>query len=226
MGLLTRGRGGCLTLAGIFLGVLLLWETWAVYPLKVLVVFLHEISHGLAAVLTGGSILEIEVNAEQGGFCRTSGGIRFLTLSAGYLGSMLFGAVILVTAAHSTRDRLLCSALGVFLIAITLLYVRNGFGFAFGLLFGVALIGLSRLGSAGAADLSLRTVGLTSCLYAVLDIKSDILDRPGIGSDADMLAQSTGIPTLVWGVVWILAALVVTGFALIVSLRARERPGS
>jgi len=36
--------------------ILFLWNTWVVYPLKILVVFFHELSHGLMAVVTGGSI--------------------------------------------------------------------------------------------------------------------------------------------------------------------------
>jgi hypothetical protein len=50
---------------------------------------------------------------------------------------------------------------------------------------------------------------MTSCLYAVLDIKSDVLDRPHLPSDAAMLAEATGIPTVFWGILWIGVALVV-----------------
>ena len=57
----------------------------------------------------------------------------------------------------------------------------------------------------------LTVLGLTSCLYAILDIKSDIIDRPGLRSDAHMLAELTGIPTLVWGAFWIALALVACG---------------
>ena len=54
------------------------------------------------------------------------------------------------------------------------------------------------------------TLGLTSALYAILDIKSDILDRPHLRSDAFMLSELTGIPTVAWGAIWIAAALAVT----------------
>ena len=57
-------------------------------------------------------------------------------------------------------------------------------------------------------------LGLTSVLYAILDIKSDILDRPGLESDAHMLAELTGIPTVAWGVVWIAVALIAAGLLL------------
>jgi hypothetical protein len=92
-------------------------------------------------------------------------------------------------------------------VALTLLYVRNPFGLGFGLLFGSALVlAASRLPSLWNGRL-LMALGLTSCLYAVLDIKSDVLDRPGLPSDAAMLAELTGVPTLVWGTLWIGAAV-------------------
>ena len=47
----------------------------------------------------------------------------------------------------------------------------------------------------------------TSCLYAVLDIQSDILEKPGVQSDARMLEEETHIPTLIWGLLWISIAL-------------------
>jgi hypothetical protein len=56
----------------------------------------------------------------------------------------------------------------------------------------------------------LTVLGLTSCLYAILDIKSDILDRPKAHSDAYMLSEMTAIPTAVWGFLWIGLALLVS----------------
>jgi hypothetical protein len=199
-------------LALILLAVTLLWSTWLVYPLKILVVFFHELSHGLAAILTGGSIVEIQLQKEQGGVCITQGGNRFLTLSAGYLGSLLFGGTILVMAARSRNDKRITATLGVILLAVTLLFVRPWFGF--GMLFGlgsaaVLLLAACYLGKTG-NDWLLQTIGLTSCLYAVLDIKSDILDRPELRSDARMLAELTGIPTLLWGIAWLIVALCAT----------------
>ena len=62
------GRGGARfdwatfgLLCAIYLVVAYLWDTHWVYPLKLIVVFLHEISHGLAALATGGRIVEIQV---------------------------------------------------------------------------------------------------------------------------------------------------------------------
>jgi hypothetical protein len=80
------------------------------------------------------------------------------------------------------------------------------FATAFGIAFGAVLFVVSLRAGAIGNRAALYLLGLTSCLYAVLDIKSDILDRPELTSDAKMLAELTGVSTLVWGVVWIVTA--------------------
>jgi hypothetical protein len=81
--------------------------------------------------------------------------------------------------------------------------MRSAFGFAFGLGFAIALVLAARKLPAIWNARILSILGLTSALYAILDIKSDIIDRPGMESDARMLADMTGVPTVVWGVLWI-----------------------
>ncbi len=183
--------------------VWLLWWSPVIYPLKLFVVLLHEASHGAMAVATGGTIDRIVVTPDQGGVCYCPGGNAFLTLSAGYLGSLGWGALILMLArAKRPGPRNVTTVIGLAVLLLTALYVRNGFGILFGALFGAALIALRSTGRT-VHVLTLTALGLTSCLYALLDIKSDVLDRPYMESDAHMLAQMTGIPTVVWGVLWI-----------------------
>lgn len=197
------------------------WWTPVVYPLKVFVVFLHEISHGLVSVITGGSIERITLDPRLGGACHCPGGDPFLTLSAGYLGSLGWGALLLETGRRSTRrpDRIV-RWMGALVALLTVLYVRGVFGIAFGLLFGIGLVLLASRASTKVSRLVLFGLGLTSCLYAVLDIKSDVLDRPGLRSDARMLFELTGVPTLVWGVLWISVAGFVSTWLLIRALRS------
>jgi len=196
----------------VYFGALwLLWNTPVVYPLKIFVVLLHETSHALVAVATGGTLHHIVLNPYQGGATYTSGGNAFLTLSAGYLGSLLWGS-LMIMAAQSRRlpADWVNWAIGGLVVVLSAVYVRGGFGILFGALFGLALIVVSQKLSAGLNRSLLLTLGLTSSLYAILDIKSDILDRPNMNSDAHMLAQLTGVPTLVWGILWIGLAVVVS----------------
>jgi len=84
----------------------------------------------------------------------------------------------------------------------------------FGFTFGAALLAASRYLSQRVNRFLLLGLGLTSALYAILDIKSDILARPHLRSDAAMLAEMTGVPTAAWGLLWIGIALLVTAWLL------------
>jgi len=195
-----------------FVALWLLWDTALVYPLKIFVVLLHEISHAAVAVATGGSIERIELNPLQGGACYCPGGSAFLTLSAGYLGSFAWGGLMFTAArARRVRAEWVTGFIGVLVLALTLLYVRTPFGVAFGILFGAAMLGVARKATRTLNRTLLLALGLTSALYAILDIKSDVIDRPGAQSDAYMLAELTGVPTVLWGAAWIALAL---GFSL------------
>jgi hypothetical protein len=201
--------------AAYFVALWLLWDTPIVYPLKVFVVMLHEISHGIAAVATGGAIRSIEVTFNEGGACYCGGGNAFVTLTAGYLGSLLWGALLLTLAVgRPRRHKVTLIAIGAMLAIVTLLYIRNVFGVLFGLAAGLSLIGAARVASAAIDRGILMVLGLTSCLYAILDIKSDVIDRPTAHSDAYMLAEMTGVPTPIWGGLWIIIALIVSGLLL------------
>jgi hypothetical protein len=210
----TRRHLGFLLGFGLYFGLLwLFWWSPVVYPLKVFVVFLHEISHGMASIATGGSIQQITLDPRLGGTCSCPGGNAFLTLSAGYLGSLAWGGIILELGRWAPqRPDWIVRSLGLLVAILTVLYVRGGFGIAFGLLFGVALILIALRLSRQVNRTLLTALGLTSCLYAVLDIKGDILDHPERPSDAHMLAELTGVPTVAWGILWIGAALIVGGW--------------
>jgi len=103
------------------------------------------------------------------------------------------------------------STIGLAVILLTIFFVRSGFGIVFGILFGAVMITVSlRIGELWNKRV-LLALGLTSALYAILDIKDDILDRPEIQSDAQMLAEATGIGTAtMWGVLWISIAIFVS----------------
>ena len=194
----------------IFIAIGFLWNTLFVYPLKIFVVFMHEVSHGLAAIATGGRILEIQINPQQGGHALTQGGSRFWTLTAGYLGSLLWGGIILLLAARTRFDKAISILIGVGMVAISIGFGESTFTYLFGIGFGVALIAIGFYLPEAVNDWVLRIIGVTSCLYAILDIKSDVLDRSSLRSDARMLSEITGIATEVWGALWILIAIALT----------------
>ena len=210
-----RKLGFVFGFAVFFACLWLLWNTPVVYPLKIFVVLLHEVSHAIAVVASGGAVTGITLDPYQGGATHFVGGSAFLALNAGYLGSLLWGA-LLFTAAQSGRVRSdwVNGAIGGIVIALTIFFVRGWFGIVFGIVFGLAMVIVSREASRTLNRRLLWVLGLTSALYAILDIKSDVLDRPDLRSDAAVLGEMLGVPTLVVGFVWIAIALAFSGWLL------------
>ncbi len=213
-----KSKRRILFLGGFLLYFGLLWSLWdtaVIYPLKIFVVLLHEVSHAAAAVATGGSVERILLDVHQGGATYTRGGNAFITLSAGYLGSLLWGALFIVLAfSRWLKPRWIVGGVGGTVLLLTLFLVRGLFGMGFGILFAAGLIASARYLGQGLNRSLLLGLGLTSTLYAILDIKSDVLDRPQLPSDAAMLAKMTGIPTAIWGFLWIGIALLVSALLL------------
>jgi hypothetical protein len=96
------------------------------YPIRLFVTFIHEGGHALAAVLTGGSVSSMTVAADGSGLTYSRGGFSLLISSAGYLGTTIFGAVLLFLAQKESRAKMLLSACGVFVLLLTAGFVNGG----------------------------------------------------------------------------------------------------
>lgn len=191
----------------IALAVFALMSTPLLYPLRILIVFFHELSHGLAAILTGGSIESLTLSADEGGLVWTRGGSPFLIFSAGYVGSLLVGVLLFLIALRTEVDRAAVAALGLIMLVIAALYIRDGFPLIFCLLTGAALLLMARFLPHTVSDLTLRIVGLASMLYVPQDIISDTITRSELRSDARMLAEEFGGATVLWGGAWLLISI-------------------
>ena len=199
--------------------VLALWNTPLLLPLRILVVLFHEISHGLAAILTGGSIESLTVSTDEGGLAVTRGGSRFWILSAGYLGSLVCGVVLFLAALWGRTDRVTLGLLGLLLLLITALYLRGLFAIVFGLATGIACLAIARFLSHPVNDLVLRIIGLTSMVYVPRDIISDTIARAHLRSDAYMLGLEFAGGAIFWGVLWLILSFFVIAWCLWVGLR-------
>jgi len=196
-------------LLAITAAVFALWHTPVVVPIKILVVFLHEMSHAAAAWLTGGSVEQISVSPRQGGFAITRGGNRFAILSAGYLGSLLMGVALLLAALRGTADRAIIALLGASLLLVTALYVRDLFAAAF---CGVAGVLFAADGAAFGPPCQRSDVArdrLDQRHLVPYDIFDDTIARAGLPSDARMLAQEFGGTPVIWGALWLVISLAV-----------------
>lgn len=209
-------------LLAIVTAIFIFWSYPVLYPLKLLVVFFHESSHALITVLTGGEVLELMLDAQQGGHVISVGGNRFLTLSSGYLGSLVWGIVIYLLAVRTRFDKPLMGALGASIIGMAFFFSSESFAMTFSIIVGVVMMASAYFVPMKINDMILRVIGLTSMLYAPLDIYSDTIQRSHLRSDAFMLAEEIGGSTMLWGGIWISISVVLLALTLYVSLKGEE----
>ena len=214
--------------AAAVLGVFF-WNSWPLYPFKLLVVLMHESGHAAATLLVGGSVERIQISPDEGGvtFSRyVPSLLRAIVISsAGYVGSTVSGCVLLWTAARSKEGRWPLIALAAWCALVTVLYVRDGFTLIFVGGCALALGLLARFGPALLRRGVLVFLAAFSCCYALYDIRDDLLhlSSGSGGTDADALARATFIPAIVWGVAWGLLSILLVALTLrrILVLQAR-----
>src|SRR5215204_4939191 len=94
------------------------------YPFRIFVTFIHEGGHALAALLTGNSVQSLSVATNASGETYTTqGGLisQIVVSSAGYLGSMAFGALLLVLIRKSIAARIVLLGSGALVFGLTII---------------------------------------------------------------------------------------------------------
>ncbi len=188
---------------GIALISFFFWNSHAIYPVKLFVVLCHEVCHGIASVLTGGKLIAIEINEHLGGQCLSKGGIPFVVASAGYLGSLTIGAMLFISGYKKTFSIWLCTILAAILLLFASNFIIGTLGKILSLLFVVVLFVSPRFFNIIIHSYLMKILGLLSSLYALIDIKEDLLTFEYRESDAQVLAEITNIPAIFWGLLWL-----------------------
>jgi len=215
-----------LIVAGCYIiAIAILWHVpvlmWIIYPFKLLTVGFHEMSHAIAGVLTCARIHSMELDPDEGGATRMSGGIPWITLPAGYLGSSFIGACLIACGFDTNASKIACLVMSVFFL-LTLWWARRNV-LTWVLILGT--VGIIILFWFVAESVALRFlilfIGVMSCLYVLWDIIDDTIARKVNTSDAAAFARICGCcPSQVWGVIWLLVAFVYFVLGIIVGLVA------
>lgn len=201
-------------------------------PLQVLQTFLHEASHALACIFTGGwvsGLTIVEDGKGHGGLTFCHGGFPFIYSQAGYIGETLWGCLLIALARFQRISRIILMVLGVGLGILTLLvmpgtmFVEHRWLEGLGsMIWGLALSGFLfftgfRL-SDKFAHVLLLFIAVQSCLSSLTGAWTILLQStgafPGTWSDATNMQSLTGIPALFWGLSWSLFSVGMMSFVL------------
>ncbi|MEC7984835.1 MAG: M50 family metallopeptidase, partial [Myxococcota bacterium] len=109
------------------------WGRYILYPFAMLSTWAHEMGHGIAAILTGGTFSHLYLYQNLGGTAYCAAGSPFLqpiVSIGGLLGPSICGGIIIAQSARSTfRSQLILILLTVLMIVSWVIWVRNVFGF-------------------------------------------------------------------------------------------------
>lgn len=197
------------------------WNSIFIYPIKLFVVLCHEICHGLTALFTGGYVVSLEINSYLGGQCTTGGGVPFIIASAGYLGSLGIGSLLFFSGYNSKLGIYFLTSLSVIFLLFTANYMEGTLTSVAAFLFAVLLFISPRYLPDYVNSFTMKTLGLISSIYVLIDIKEDLITLEYRESDAEILAALSGIPAIVWGFFWLL----ITGGVIFLLIRYSVKEG-
>jgi hypothetical protein len=200
---------------------------YLVYPIRLFVTFIHEGSHALASLLTGSSVQSLTVSTDGSGMVYSVPSNFFAALlisSAGYLGTTAFGTLLLVMIRRAYSARIVLAASAGFVGLMTLFFgllapawnvfsAHVGLGsvaftVASGAILTAGLLAIAKYASPKVARFTLSFLAVQCILNAFSDLKTlFFINAPFVGSDiqtdAANMTQATGIPGIVWVLIWI-----------------------
>ena len=212
------------------------------YPFRIFVTFIHEGGHAIAALLTGNSVdsLSVAMNA-SGETYTTQGGLisQVFISSAGYLGSMAFGAVLLALIRKAIAARIVLLSCAVLIFALTMIYglfkpiftfnTWSGIPFTLfaGTFISLGLVLIAKFASAKVATFFVSFLAVQCVLNALFDLKTVFFLSspfvPAVSTDAVNMAHATGIPPIFWAAIWIALALGILWFAMRLYVAGRDK---
>jgi hypothetical protein len=183
------------------------------YPVTLLVTFLHEFGHAMGSLLTGGTVDGLQINPDGSGYTVTRGGNQAIILMGGYLGSAVLGNLLFYIGARKIRyTQVTLIVLAVIMALAGLIWFESFI--STGLLFGFAITLYLIARYTGWDRDVLMFLGLAAALYIIQDF------NVGPSSDLAKYEEVVGfLPAKFWMFVWLFFA----GFLFFLSLRRMFR---
>lgn len=180
-------------------------------PFKWLESYFHELSHGIATVLSGGLVSHIQLFPNGAGFCFSQGGSPLFIGFAGYLGAACWGYLIYLLATWPRGIRVSFALLGALVVLSGLLWGRDVLTFAILAVLAIVFLLPLKLNKNKILTQFLRVVGLMIMLNALAS-PTVLLGLDGQG-DAVLLAEHSWIPAWIWVGLWLLCSACALFFA-------------
>ncbi|GAA6173027.1 M50 family metallopeptidase [Colwellia sp. KU-HH00111] len=175
-------------------------------PFNWLESYFHEISHGIAAIVTGGTILRIQLFANGAGLCTTQGGMAVVISFSGYAGATLWGwGIYKLASAHQRAAQVFSVFILLLLICSVIFWGRDILTWFILAILAVVFLLTIKLKKINYLQGLMQLFGLLILLNS-MSSPTYLLDGRHIG-DGAALASVTFVPEIVWVLTWFAFAL-------------------
>jgi hypothetical protein len=218
-----------IAVAASFVLPLIPFLKYILLPFDYLNTHFHEMFHAIACVMTGGRVDSIKVFINSEGVTTTIGGFGPFISMAGYLGASLLGAFIVKSAHNEANSRKWLKSLAVVLLVVQVIWVRGTnldslFGWTIGFIWGFVLLLAANKLNGRTVILAAQFVGIQQCLNSIKSLRDlVILSGTNSSTDAHNMQQMTGIPAIVWALIWLVVGLFGVGMAAVTLNRTPEK---
>jgi hypothetical protein len=202
-------------------------------PVTQFTTMVHELSHALVCIATGGYITGLTIvsdGAGHGGLTNCIGGMPFFYTQAGYLGTAVFGSLLIFVGQYPRLSKFILIFLGTAMAAASLFLIGGnvlatglaGVGsFLWGIVMSTFLIFAGIKLKPHTANLLLLFLAIqtalnsfTGILYLV-QLGLGLSPSGGAWSDAsNMATMPPYIPAVVWSLFWFLSSIALLTFTI------------
>jgi len=199
----------------ILIAGLFLWNTPVIYPIKLFVVMLHELSHAIMGIVTGGKITAMSVGLDLSGKCQIQGGNQIAIASVGYLGSLLWGIVIFISPNNLKSGKWILISFAIMILSISIYTSYSNLTFVFlSLVTSIIILLFALFLRINIVSLLVRGIGLISCVYVLFDMKEDLFSRNDVITDVTILSSLTGIPGILISILWLVFSFIMIALVI------------
>jgi hypothetical protein len=205
-GMATRSPRRALILAALLFAaveMLVPFGRQILYPFALMGTWVHEMGHGLTAILLGGRFDRLEIFADGSGLAHSfhmPGWQSGLVSIGGLLAPPVVGCVVLALARGGRRGRIILMALAATLLISVGIWVRSAAGLVAMPLVAIALGLVAWRGSGDSNLLVAQLVGILLALDTVTRIDYLFTSTTKLGpSDITGVAEAFGGHYLAWG---------------------------
>jgi len=187
------------------------------------VVIIHEISHAISAIVSGGKVIAFNIGFDLGGKCETENGNNIFIAAAGYLGSLLFGLLIFYSTYNKKIGKWLLIIIALLILITSVSLMQNFSLILLAVLYSVLLLVSAFFLHIRIDSYILKLFGMLSCIYVLFDIKEDIFSTNSVISDASILSDLINVPTIAIGLIWLIISLLGIFFIMKLSYIKRTK---